>query len=82
MTLTERERFIYHAATLMTLQFGKDSRKIMTKDTMIDLIDLIKKNRCRKLNEYQFNECYDDIEEEILLSSVVYEMEKYRRFKR
>ena len=73
MTLTEREKFIYHCATLMTM-------KIMSKEFNLvpinvkKLIDLIKNNRCRKLTEENLDKIYDDIEEEVLLSNTVYEL--------
>ena len=73
MTLTEREKFIYHCATLMTM-------KIMSKEFNIvpinvqKLINLIKNNRCRQLTEENLDEIYDDIEEEVLLANSVYEL--------
>ena len=73
MTLTEREKFIYHCTTLMTM-------KIMSKEFNLvpinvkKLIDLIKNNRCRKLTEENLDKIYDDIEEEVLLSNTVYEL--------
>ena len=73
MTFTEREKFIYHAATLRTMQ-------IMSKElnlTPIDvhkLISLIRNNRCRQLKDEQIDKIYDDVEEEVLLANAVYEM--------
>jgi hypothetical protein len=73
MTFSEREKFIYHCATLMTM-------KIMSKEFNLvpinvqKLIDLIKNNRCRKLTEESLDKIYDDIEEEVLLSNTVYEL--------
>lgn len=81
MTLNERERFIYHTTTLMTLQLMRKHKTNMTKNEMMDLISLIKKNRCRKLSDYDINNIYDDIEEEIILSGVVYDMKKERNLK-
>ena len=46
----------------------------MSKETMTDLLNLIKKNRCRKLNTEDFKQVLDDMEEEIILSAVVYDM--------
>lgn len=73
MSLSDREKFIYHAATLMTM-------KIMSKEFNLipinveKLINLIKENRCRKLNDSDMNVIYDDIEEEVLLANCVYEL--------
>ena len=73
MTFSEREKFIYHAATLMTMQ-------IMSKEfnsNPIDvhkLISLIRNNRCRKLKDDQIDDIYTDVEEEVLLANAVYEL--------
>mgnify|MGYP003149822763 CR=1 FL=1 len=73
MTFSDREKFIYHAATLMTM-------KIMSKEFNLTpfnvqkLISLIKNNRCRQLTEESLSEIYDDIEEEVLLANAVYEL--------
>ena len=73
MTLTEKERFIYHAATLMTM-------KIMSKEFHLmpinvhKMIDLIRNNRCRKLNDKVIDSIYTDIEEEVLCANAVYDM--------
>ena len=73
MSLSDREKFIYHAATLMTM-------KIMSKEFNLipinveKLINLIKENRCRKLNDNDMSVVYDDIEEEVLLANCVYEL--------
>ena len=81
MTFTEREKFIYHAATLMTMQ-------IMSKEynlTPIDvhkLISLIRNNRCRQLKDDQINNIYDDVEEEVMLASTVYELKDGEVFTR
>jgi|TARA_R100000781_G_scaffold114282_2_gene84700 hypothetical protein len=74
MTLSDRERFVYHTATLFTLELMRKHKSNLTKEGMGSLIELIKKNRCRKLKSNDFKELFDDIEEEILLSSAVYEM--------
>ena len=81
MTFTEREKFIYHCATLMTM-------KIMSKEfnlTPINvqrLISLIKNNRCRKLSEENLDEIYNDIEEEVMLANSVYELKDGEVFTR
>lgn len=74
MSMTDREKFIYHAATLFTLQLMQKHKSNMSKETMTDLLNLIKKNRCRKLNTEDFKQVLDDMEEEIILSAVVYDM--------
>lgn len=53
----------------------------MTKNGMLDLIKLIKKNRCRKLSDDDIDKIYSDLEEEIMLSSVVYDMRGEKMFK-
>jgi len=81
LTLTDRERFVYHATTLMTLQIMKKHPIKMTKRSMLDLIKLIKKNRCRKLSDDDIDKIYGDMEEEIMLSTVVYDMQKEKMFR-
>lgn len=80
MTFTARERFIYHAATLMTLSYmhGKRSKSVttMSQKKTFDLISLFLKNRCRKLTRDDVDKIYDDIEEEVLLSGPVFDMAK------
>ena len=81
MTFTEREKFIYHAATLMTM-------KIMSKEFNLrpfnvhKLMDLIKNNRCRQLTEENLDEIYTDIEEEVMLANSVYDMRDRGEFTR
>ncbi len=53
----------------------------MTKRSMLDLIKLIKKNRCRKLSDDDIDKIYSDMEEEIMLSTVVYDMQKEKMFR-
>ena len=74
MTFTDRERFIYHSATLMTLEIMHEKR---TRRSAVDLqkfLELIKDNRCRKLTRDDLDDIYNDIEEEVLLSSAVYDL--------
>ena len=73
MTLTEREKFIYHCATLMTMNIMSKEFNLVPINVK-KLIDLIKNNRCRKLTEENLDKIYDDIEEEVLLSNTVYEL--------
>ena len=74
MTFTDRERFIYHSATLMTLEIMHEKR---TRRSAVDLqkfLELIKDNRCRKLTRDDLDDIYNDIEEEVLLSSEEYDL--------
>jgi hypothetical protein len=81
MTFTEREKFIYHAATLMTM-------KIMSKEFHLapfnvhKIMDLIKNNRCRQLTDKNLDEIYTDIEEEVLLANSVYDLGDNEAFRR
>ena len=81
MTFTEREKFIYHSATLMTM-------KIMSKEFNLapfnihKLMGLIRNNRCRQLSEKNLEEIYDDIEEEVLLANSVYDLKDSEAFMR
>ena len=78
MSMTDREKFIYHAATLFTLQLMQKHRSNLSQKGMTDLLNLIKKNRCRKMKKEDFTSVLDDIEEEILLSAIVYDMKEGR----
>ena len=86
MTFTARERFIYHAATLMTLEImhRKESKSVttMSQKKTFDLISLFLKNRCRKLTRVDVDKIYDDIEEEVLLSGPVFDMLRNQRKQR
>ena len=81
MTLTEREKFIYHAATLMTMKIMSKEYNLVPIDVQ-KLISLIKNNRCRKLTEKNLEDIYDDIEEEVLLANSVYELKDGEVFMR
>ena len=60
MALNDREKFIMHMTTVMTLS------------TMGDPIDIrllqkeMRKNRCRKLTDEEVNELWEDMKEEVL----------------
>lgn len=73
MTFSEREKFIYHAATLMTMKIMARENNL-TPINVQRLISLIKNNRCRQLTDKNLDDIYDDIEEEVLLASAVYEL--------
>ena len=79
MTFSERERFIYHSATLMTLEvMGGRSPRRGRKAQLEGFLELIKDNRCRKLTSNDVDVIYKDIEEEVLLSSAVYDLHMER----
>ena len=69
MTLTERERLLYHLSVLMTMDtINKD------KDINVDeMLYAIWKNRCRKLTESDIKVIYKEIEEEAMNGTSVYE---------
>ena len=81
MSMTDREKFIYHAATLFTLQLMQKHKSDLSTEGMTYLLNLIKKNRCRKMKKEDFTSVLDDMEEEILLSAVVYDMKKGKFFR-
>ena len=67
MALNDREKFIMHMTTVMTLS------------TMGDPIDIrllqkeMRKNRCRKLTDEEVNELWEDMKEEVLNGRALYE---------
>ena len=77
MTFTEREKYIYHLATLMSMEAthaesGGSSDSLNVRH----LINLIQKNRCRKLKEEEIEDIFKDMEEEVMLSQAVYAMDR------
>jgi len=68
MTLNNRERFIFHICSALMLSLKSDKRLDMQY-----LEQLIVKNRARKLTEDEIVTLRDEIQEEVLLSSYVYE---------
>ena len=84
MTLTERERFILHAVTAMTLSSLQPDKSIDIKAVM----DIILKDRCRNLGKEATALALNDIIDEITKGQLVYEemiasfkgedLEKYR----
>jgi hypothetical protein len=67
MTLNDREKFIMHMVTVMTLSTMGDpiDVKLLQKE--------MRKNRCRKLTDEEVNELWEDMKEEILNGRAVYE---------
>ena len=68
MTLNNRERFIFHICSALMLSLKSDKRLDMQY-----LEQLIVKNRARKQTEDEIVTLRDEIQEEVLLSSYVYE---------
>ena len=81
MTFSEREKFIYHAATLMTMQIMSKEFDLVPINVR-KLISLIRNNRCRQLDDGQVDEIYNDVEEEVLLANAVYELKDGEVFTR
>ena len=73
MTFSEREKFIYHAATLMTMKIMSKEFHLMPINIQ-KLMALIRNNRCRQLKDEQIDEIYTDVEEEVLLANSVYDL--------
>ena len=73
MTFSEREKFIYHAATLMTMKIMSKEFDLMPINIQ-KLMALIRNNRCRQLKDKQIDEIYVDVEEEVLLANSVYDL--------
>jgi len=67
MTLNDREKFIMHMVTVMTLASLGDPIDVMA------LQKEIVTNRCRKLTDKQVNSLFDDIKEEVLNGRAIYE---------
>ena len=68
MTFNERERFIFHATTAMTLastvKGGADYRGIITAAV---------EGRCRHLSKEEIKKLYKEFEEELLCSQSVFD---------
>ena len=61
MTFSERERFIYHAITLMAMSnLGK-----LAKDGLSKKIRAIRNSRCKNLTDEQIEEILLDVEREV-----------------
>ena len=67
MSLSDREKFIMHMVTVMTLSCMGD--KIDTKAIQQE----IRNNRARKLTDKQISELWDDMGEEVLVGKTIYE---------
>ena len=61
MTFSERERFIYHATTLMTMSnLGR-----LTKTSLNKKLETMRNNRCKNLLDKQIEEVFLDLEKEV-----------------
>ena len=69
MTLSERERFLYHLSVLMTMDAIKQDVDV----NVDEMLYAIWKNRCRKLTESDIKKIYEEVEEEAMNGTSVYE---------
>ena len=60
MSFSERERFIYHAATLMTMQH----LQALSKSDLQKNLKAVQNNRCTSLTDKQVEEIFQDVEHE------------------
>jgi len=60
MTFSERERFIYHAATLMTMQH----HQMLSKSDLQKNLKVVQNNRCTSLTDKQVEKIFWDVEHE------------------
>ena len=82
MTLNDRERFILHTMSIITVDSMVKKMKNNTLDLndvdpltpnkLMDLMYKIGEGRCRKLKVDDINKLYDEIGEEILLGNEVH----------
>ncbi len=82
MTLNDRERFIFHAMSIMVVdsmvkKFNNNDLDIeniepLTPDDLINTMIKIRDGRCRKLSRVDVSELYDEICEEMLLGTEVH----------
>ena len=61
MTFSDRERFIYHAATLMTMQ----NLQVLSKSDLQKNLKSVQNNRCTSLTDKQIEEILLDVEKEV-----------------
>ena len=60
MSFSERERFIYHATTLMTMQH----LQALSKSDLQKNLKAVQNNRCTSLTDKQVEEIFQDVEHE------------------
>ena len=68
MSLTERERLILHLTQLATSKSQGNLEKSLGTS-----VNTIITNRCRSLTKEELQEVFKDVEEELTLSSMVYD---------
>lgn len=62
MSFSERERFIYYAATLVTMQH----LQVLSKNDLQKNLKAVQKNRCTSLTDNLVDEIFIDVEHELL----------------
>ena len=67
MSLSDRERFIMHMTTVMTLATMGDPIDVKK------IQDEIRKGRCRRLTDEEVYNVWEDLKEEVLNGRAVYE---------
>ena len=60
MSFSDRERFIYHAATLMTMQH----LQALSKSDLQKNLKAVQNNRCKSLTDKQVEQIFLDVEHE------------------
>ena len=60
MSFSDRERFIYHAATLMTMQH----LQALSKSDLQKNLKAVQNNRCKSLTNKQVEQIFLDVEHE------------------
>ena len=61
MSFSERERFIYHAATLMTMH---QVLQVLSKSDLQKNLKALQNNRCKSLTDKQVKQIFLDVEHE------------------
>ena len=93
MTLSDRERFIMHSMSVMSIdglvkQYKDDSHILdrmlpLSENELAVVIEDIRKGRCRGINREEVWALYDEMKEEMLLGSEIHresmEREDYGR---
>jgi len=82
MTLSHRERFIFHVMSVMSvdglMKQIKENPKIiehlepMTRKETIEIVENIRQGRCRSLSKEDTHAMYDEINEEVLLGAEIH----------
>jgi len=68
--LSEREKLLFHMLSFLTTASVSPD---MSKKDVVDLILLVRKDRCRQLSDQEVKEVKDDIEIEFLQSRDMYD---------